>query len=237
MRLFSFFIPAPLVLWSKNSGLQTRKSQTYRSNKFGLVLLLLFSRLAVFSQDFPDKIRGYKVYKDKVSINTQSTDADAAIHIGDPDLVDVSLTGITFELPAEFTAAKQSGKVEMVTFHDLNVNGIKVEPEEYTHGFEFRKGEKARVPKPVKIFVPASGVVKAAWQEMTDARDEWTVTGRVFVFGKFRRYGSITNASFPSTSASPSRILSAKSSRLSFTFACCKILVCTQCSKRGQRSP
>ena len=154
-----------------------------------LILLILVSASVATAQELPDKIRGYKVYKDKVSINTLSTDADAAIHVGDPNLVDVSLTGITFELPAELTAAKQSGKVEMVTFHDLKVNGIKVEPEEYSHGFEFRKGEKVRVPKRVKIFVPASGVIKTAWQEMTNARDEWTVTGRVFVFGKFRRYG------------------------------------------------
>jgi hypothetical protein len=142
-----------------------------------------------FSQEHPDKIRGYKVYKDKVSVNAATENSDAAVQVGEPDLVDISLAGITLELPAEFTAAKQSGKVEMITFHDLRVNGIKVEPEEYTYEFEFRKAEKLVIPKPVRIFLPASGVVKAAWQEMTDARKEWTVTGRVFVFGKFRRFG------------------------------------------------
>jgi hypothetical protein len=77
----------------------------------------------------------------------------------------------------------------MITFHDLTVNGIKVEPEDYTHKFEFKRGEKAVVPKPVRIFIPTSAVVKAAWKEMTESRAEWTVTGRVFIFGKFRRYG------------------------------------------------
>jgi hypothetical protein len=109
--------------------------------------------------------------------------------VAEPDLVDVSLNGITFELPAEFTTSGQSGRVEMVTFHDLKVNGIEVEPEEYTHKLEFRKGEKVVVPQPVRIFVPASGLVKAAWREMAEKRTEWIVTGRVFVFGKFRRYG------------------------------------------------
>lgn len=151
-------------------------------------LFLLFA-VSASSQILPDKIRGYKVYKDKVSVNATTTDSDAAVHVGDPELVDVSLTGITLELPAEFTAAHQSGKVEMITFYDLKVNGIKVEAEEYLHKFEFKKGEKVIVPKPMRMFVPASGVVKAAWKEMTDAREEWTVTGRVFVFGKFRRYG------------------------------------------------
>ncbi len=152
-----------------------------------LFLLLGFLTFSTYSQELPDKIRGYKVYRDKVSVN--STASDAAIHIGEPEIVDVALSGITLEFPAEFTTSAQSGKVEMVSFHDLKVNGIKVEPEEYTHKFEFRKGEKVIVPKPVRIFVPASGLVKAAWQEMTEKRDEWIVTGRVFVFGKFRRYG------------------------------------------------
>jgi len=153
-----------------------------------LFLLLVFLTFPAYSQELPDKIRGYKVYRDKVAVNTDIT-SDAAIHIGKPEVVDVALTGITLELPAEFTTSAQSGKVEMVAFHDLKVNGIKVAPEEYTHKFEFRKSEKVIVPKPVRIFVPASGLVKAAWQEMTEKRTEWIVTGRVFVFGRFRRYG------------------------------------------------
>lgn len=154
-----------------------------------LFLLLLLPALPAHSQNLPDKIRGYKVYQDKVSVNASVTDSDAAIDIGEPEIVDVSLSGIIFELSAEFMTTSQSGKVDMVLFHDLRVNGIKVEPEEYIHKFEFRKGEKVIVPNPVRIFVPASGLVKAAWQEMTKERDNWTVTGRVFVFGKFRRYG------------------------------------------------
>jgi hypothetical protein len=174
---------------------------TDRSNKIKLMidsmegrlvpalLLIILLSLPALAQDLPDKIRGYKVYRDKVSVNAKTENSDAAVHIGESEVVDVSLSGITLELPVEFTTASQSGKVEMVTFHDLKVNGIKVEPEEYAHKFEFRKGEKAVVPKPVRVFIPASGLVKAAWQEMTEKRTEWIVTGRVFVFGQFRRYG------------------------------------------------
>lgn len=151
-----------------------------------VLLLLSFSAL---TQTLPDKIRGYKVYKDKVSVNAHTENSDAAVQVGEPEVVDVSLSGITLELPAEFTTSAQSGKVEIVTFDDLKVNGIKVETEEYTHKFEFRKGERIVVPKPIRVFVPASGLVKAAWQEMTEKRTEWVVTGRVFVFGRFRRYG------------------------------------------------
>jgi hypothetical protein len=149
------------------------------------VCLLSFS---AFTQPLPDKIRGYKVHRDKISVNTTLSDAGAAVRVGDPELADVSLTGITLELPAEFTAKYQSGKVEMITFQDLRVNGIKVEAEDYNYKFEFEKGKKVLVPKPVRVFIPASGVVKAAWQEMTESKSEWSVSGRVFVFGRFRRY-------------------------------------------------
>ncbi|HEX6279700.1 MAG TPA: hypothetical protein VFZ49_06740 [Pyrinomonadaceae bacterium] len=152
-----------------------------------LFLLLLVS--GALSQELPDKIRGYKVHREKISVNAKSASADASVKVGDPEVVDLSLSGITFELPAEFIAAKQSGKVEMVTFHDLRVNGIKVEPEEYSHPFEFRKGEFLKLPQPVRILLPTSGAVKAAWNEMTESKSEWTVTGRVFVFGKFRKFG------------------------------------------------
>jgi hypothetical protein len=153
-----------------------------------LFLLILLS-FPTFSQSLPDKIRGYKVYRDKVSVNTKPADSDATVRIGDPEVVDVSLDGITFELPAELTAKGQSGKVDFVTFHDVRINGIKVEPEEYSFKFEFRKGELVTLPNSIRIVLPASGMVKAAWQEMTESRAEWKITGRVFVFGKFRRYG------------------------------------------------
>lgn len=176
-------------LWSAfERGLEGRLTHGTKQLLIPLLLLLAFV-VSASSQDLPGKIRGYKVYRDRVSVNATAENSDAAVHVGDPELVDVSLTGITLQLPAEFTTSNQSGKVEMISFHDVKVNGIKVEPEEFVHKFEFRKGERTVVPKPVRIFVPASGVVKVAWQEMMDARQEWNVTGRVFVFGKFRRYG------------------------------------------------
>lgn len=152
-------------------------------------LFVCVSSFSAFAQPLPDKIRGYKVYRDKISVNSTANDSDAAVQIGDPELAEVSLTGITLELPAEFTAKYQSGKVEMITFHDVKVSGIKVEPEEYVHRFEFKKGDKVIVPHPIRIVIPASAVVKAAWQEMAESKADWVVTGRIFVFGRFRRYG------------------------------------------------
>lgn len=157
------------------------------------LLVLIFLGTTAISQDLPDKIRGYKVYADKISVSTgvpsETTTADASVKIGDPTLVDAGLTGITFELPAEVLATKQSGKVDFFTFHEVKVNGIAVDVEEYRHPFSFKKGETLLLPKPARISLPVTGMVQAAWQEMRDPKVDWAVTGRVYVFGKFRKFG------------------------------------------------
>ena len=158
-----------------------------------LSLLLLCLTVGTCSQDLPNKIRGYKVYADNVSVSAGNSadkrQADASVKIGDPEVVDAGLKGLTFELPAEVLAAKQSGKVDFFTFHEVKVNGIAVDVEEYRHPFSFRKGEPVTLPKPARISLPMTGIVQAAWQEMRDSKGDWTVTGRVFVFGRFRRFG------------------------------------------------
>lgn len=162
-----------------------------RSSSLSLLLLALAA--GAISQDLPDKIRGYKVYADKISVSAGTPDkarhADASVKIGDPTLIEAGLTGIVFELPAEVIAARQSGKVDFFSFHEVKVNGISVDVEEYRHPFSFKKGESVLLPKPARISLPVTSVVEAAWQEMSDSKADWTVTGRVFVFGRFRKFG------------------------------------------------
>ncbi|HEX6125770.1 MAG TPA: hypothetical protein VFZ23_10410 [Pyrinomonadaceae bacterium] len=156
-----------------------------------LILSLLFL-LPASGQDLPKKIRGYTVHREPVVVTsgTVSGEAgDAAVRVGDPVLTDVSLSGVSFELPGEVTSIAQSGKVDFLTFHDFQVNGVPVEIEEYVFPFSFRKNEVVTLPRPAKLFLPTAGILKAAWKEMHETTDEWTVTGRVFVFGKFRKYG------------------------------------------------
>ena len=157
------------------------------------LLVLIFLSTAANSQDRPDKKRGYKVHADKISVSTggpsETPHTDASVKIGEPTLVEASLTGITFELRAEVLSAKQSGKVDFLAFHDVKVNGISVNVEEYSYPFSFKKGETVALPKPARIFLPATGMLQAAWSEMRNSKEDWTVTGRVFVFGKFRKFG------------------------------------------------
>ncbi len=147
------------------------------------------------AQDLPDKIHGYKVYKADISVKTVAEKSDktakseAFVKIGEPELIDISLTGITFELSAEISSLEQSGKIDFLTFNDFRVNGLKVEVEDYKNPFEFKKNQSVFLPKPTRIFLGTTQTLRGALKELKDSKDEWQVTGRVFVFGKFKKYG------------------------------------------------
>lgn len=159
---------------------------------FASVCTALFVASA-FAQDLPPKIRGYAVHKERIIISTPGSDdtknASPAVAVGDPAVAEVSLSGITFELPLSFTSPGQSGKVDFLTFHDFRVNDIPLSVEDYSMPFEFRKNVQVDLPKPVPFAVNSARLVQAAWKELRDSRKVWTVTGRVFVFGRFRRFG------------------------------------------------
>lgn len=162
-----------------------------------IIILLPFLALALsaFSQNLPKKIRGYKVYHVSVGVTSKTGEyflgapCEAWIDIGEPGIGGVSITGITIEVPAEIRAPGQSGKVHFLTFKDFKINGMSVDIEEYREPFTFEDDQVAALPKPVKIFLRADRVVKAAWKEITEEKEEWLVTGRVFVFGKFKKMG------------------------------------------------
>jgi hypothetical protein len=154
--------------------------------------LLPFIFLA-HAQDLPDEIRGYKVYNAKISVTNQEnkeTDNDkseAFARLTEPQLVDTSMTGLTFEISAEIDALDYAGKVDFLTFRDFKVNGLSVNVEEYTNSFEFKKNQIISLPKPVKIFLGTGQLLKGALGEAAGSKDEWTVTGKVFVFGHFKK--------------------------------------------------
>lgn len=159
------------------------------------ILLLVVLALTAYSQDLPKQIRGYKVHRANILLKTSikvaknAAGTEASVRIGDPHLVDVGLTGLTFEISAEIDPLEQSGKVDFLAFHDFRINGLVVHIEEYRQPFAFRKHEPVGLPKPAKIFVGTGTALKAGWAELDETRREWTVTGRIFVFGKFRKMG------------------------------------------------
>lgn len=154
---------------------------------------LLFAAHA-YPQDWPDKINGYKVYDPKISITTSdllanSADHDAQVKLSVPTLVDLRLSGAIIEIGASVLSEKQSGKVELVTFKDIFVNGFRVDVEDYKHAFSFKKGETAVLPKPARITLKTSSLPRAAYNELTNSKTEIAVTGTAFVFGKFKKMG------------------------------------------------
>lgn len=154
--------------------------------------VLLFS-LIINGQDLPKEIRGYKVYSAKISVKNQTEKGSATdksetfVKIGEPEIVDVSLTGITLAVSAEIESTSQSGTVDFLTFQDFRADNLTVEVEEYRESFQLEKNKAVILPKPIKIFLNTKQTLRGAFKEMKEAKEEWTVTGKVFVFGRFNK--------------------------------------------------
>ena len=167
----------------------------YFLEKLWSILLFCLLAISISAQDLPDKIRGYKVYRAEISVKTVAdksqikSKTEAFVKVGEPELINVSLSGITFEISAEIDALEQSGKVDFLTFNDFRVNGLAVEVEVYKNSFEFRKNQLILLPKPARIFLGISQTLRGALKEWQNSKDEWQVTGKIFVFGKFKKYG------------------------------------------------
>jgi hypothetical protein len=150
---------------------------------------------AAAAQTYPDKIRGYKVHKAKVTVRTpdanvpDSGGSSADIIVGKPKIDAVGFTGMTFEVGAEVTSSDESGKVEFLTFSDFRVNGITVDVEEYKAKFEFKKGDRIVLPQPARVNISTLNMARAARNELLDPKKKWRLTGTVFVFGKFKKFG------------------------------------------------
>ncbi len=153
------------------------------------------------ARTFPKEIRGYKVERAKVEIkkqkdakgkpeasDTASSDADALIQFGEPSIARMTPLGITLEVPVTIAAVKQKGHVDFLTFEDMIVNGIAVTVEEYNHPFDLPTNKPTTLPKPVRLFISLSSAVMGALGEWNDQQQTWPVTGRVYVFGRFKKF-------------------------------------------------
>jgi hypothetical protein len=188
---------------TRHNGAGEIKKQMNRTNKITLIKNLssilfvfaavLLSSLIINSQNLPNEIRGYKVYRAEISVKNKIEKNGAAdkpetfVKIGDPEIVDVSLTGITLEISAEIESSSQSGTVDFLTFHDFRADNLPVEVEEYKESFQLEKNKPVILPKPIKIFLSTKQTLRGAFKEMKESKEEWTVTGRIFVFGRFKK--------------------------------------------------
>ena len=162
-------------------------------------LIFIISHAAI-AQALPTTIRGYKVYTANISVRSsastnesfpqqKSKQSVALVTLGKPEIVDISLSGIALDIGATVAATGQSGNVDFLTFTDFRINGIAVEIEEYKHAFSFKKDLPVSLPNSARAFIGTLNLARAARRELIDAKKEWRVTGTVFVFGKFRKFG------------------------------------------------
>lgn len=161
-----------------------------RVNSWLVLGFVLGLAVTAVSQELPAKIRGYRVHTPGTNASNDTTAAPGAFVRLDKPVVKIDgLLSVGVEADGEFTSMEQSGRVEFLTFHDIRVNGIAVEIDEYRHKFKFKKGEAAVLPSPLRGRISLVGAARTAWRELSDSPDKWRIAGTVFVFGKFKRYG------------------------------------------------
>jgi hypothetical protein len=168
------------------------------------------------TRTYPKEIRGYKVERTVVEVkkaeakdgessrnqrqsaNNNSDgqtnaepnsdgDVDELIKLGKPQLARVTPLGITFEVPIVVSPVKQSGHVDFLVFEDMVVNGSSVDIDEYHHSFDLPNKQPLTLREPLRFYIYLPSALLAALGDWSDTKETWPVTGRVYVFGKFKK--------------------------------------------------
>lgn len=149
---------------------------------------------------YPKEIRGYKVERAKVEIKKPkdhdreetlkppTSDADALIQFGEASIVLMTPLGITLEVPVTVAAVKQKGHVDFLTFENMVVNDIAVTIEDYHHPFDLPTNKPTLLPKPVRLYITTTQALMGALGDWNESKKVWPVTGRVYVFGQFKKF-------------------------------------------------
>jgi hypothetical protein len=178
-------------------------SKDLRRMLTGLLALLLLAAATPGQQhaarDYPKEIRGYKIERAKVEIKRQKdsgetkmqdadSDTDALIQFGEPRVARVTPLGLTLEVPITIAAVKQGGHVDFLTFEEMVVNGTPVSVEDYNYSFELPNKNSMTLPVPIRLFISTPRVLLGAFDEWGNSKEMWPVTGRVYVFGRFKKF-------------------------------------------------
>lgn len=175
----------------RNQILHLRRLFTFKS--YLIFLLLVPLAFSISAQELPNKIRGYKVHRAKILIQTADQpdagkrEMSVVFDSFRVEIGKVSIIKTVWDVTNEITVFGQSGEIDFITFKDFKINGNNVEIEEYRHDLSFRHGEKLFLAKPIRINLGNLSGLKAATREFTDSKEKWQIEGRVFVFGKFKK--------------------------------------------------
>jgi len=176
-----------------------RPHDLIRLGSFGFAVLIAVAGTPgtlAQTRAYPDKIRGYKVERTVVEVKSvknnsgskiDDSNVDQLITFGKPALARVTPLGITFDVPIVVAPVTQNGKVDFLVFEDIEINGHSVDISDYNHSFNLPGNAPLTLKSPLSIYIYLPGAMLAAIGEWTDSRETWPVTGRVYVFGKFKK--------------------------------------------------
>jgi hypothetical protein len=158
------------------------------------------SETSVFSaRDYPKEIRGYKVELANVDVKAQTAKGNAGnasdeessnplIQLGEPRVSGLTPLGVTLEIPVTVSPVKQGGHVDFLTFEDMVVNGTSVTVNDYNHSFDLPNDRPLTLPEPMVIQISTPRAMLSVLGEWNKPKDLWPVTGRVYVFGRFKKF-------------------------------------------------
>jgi len=158
------------------------------------VLSTYMTAVSAQTQPFPKEIRGYKVERAVVEVKKtpQQKDADQLgekdlIKFGDPKLIKATPLGITLEIPVVVSPVTQKGAIDFLMFEGMEVNGTSVSIDDYAQRFDLPDKRPLTLKHPLKIYINLPSAILAAVGEWTDSKETWPITGRVYVFGRFKK--------------------------------------------------
>jgi hypothetical protein len=183
-----------------------------------LLLLLLTPAFDVLGQrsnegtagPLPKEVRGYKIHRAPVEMKKtnepgkkksdkksekEKSDKDEydeveplLIRLGEPQLVEVTPLGVTFDVPVILAAVKQQGDVDLLVFEDMKVNDTPVTLDDYVHPFKLPNQEPLTLAPSLRIFVSTPQAVLRTIDEILNSKEVWPVTGRIYVCGNFKKF-------------------------------------------------
>ncbi|MBA2501844.1 MAG: hypothetical protein H0V27_03090 [Pyrinomonadaceae bacterium] len=151
------------------------------------------------SLSLPKEIRGYKVTRAQPKIkrtrNEQTTDArspetnkDELIQLGEPRVSGATPLALTVEVSVTVAPVEQRGQVDFLVFENVRVGGAPVTVEDYNHSFVMPNERPLVLPIPAVIKISIPRLALGAFNQIVEAQDELTVTGRVWVCGRFKKF-------------------------------------------------
>jgi hypothetical protein len=136
---------------------------------------------------YPKAVRGYKVERAAV-IAKKETNPDSLVRFGEPAVTGVTPLSLKLEIPLIIAPITQKGRVEVLMFEDMVVNGTPIEIEDYVREFNLPNKKEVVLREPLRFSVNLPNVMLAGIGELTSSKETWLITGRVYVLGHYKKY-------------------------------------------------